>query len=196
LGGNRLAHRDPQAQFRRPVSLSGGHADRHRKPPYAEPGWGTAAVELFWQRRYEDHRLSKGSGDICQMAETCVIFDLDGALVDSEFLCKQAFVDLLPEIDEPAKKLVHRYRGKKLSVILADLEERIGRKLPDTSETTYRERVSGLFTLSPKPMPGVVEMLESLDRPKCIASSGPPQKIAQVLKSSGLAANFGSNLYS
>lgn len=45
-------------------------------------------------------------------------------------------------------------------------------------------------------MPGVVAMLESLDQPRCIASSGPPQKIAQALKVSGLAIYFGSNLYS
>jgi HAD superfamily hydrolase (TIGR01509 family) len=130
------------------------------------------------------------------MVEHCIIFDLDGTLVDSETLCNQALVDLLPEINEPAEQLIRRYRGKKLSVILSDLEERIGRKLPCTFETTYRERVAGLFTESLKPMPGVVAMLERLDWPRCIASSGPPQKIAQALKVSGLATYFGSNLYS
>ena len=28
-----------------------------------------------------------------------VIFDLDGTLVDSEKLCNQAFLDLIPELD-------------------------------------------------------------------------------------------------
>ncbi|MES5047125.1 HAD hydrolase-like protein [Rhizobium nepotum] len=108
------------------------------------------------------------------MVEHCIIFDLDGTLVDSETLCNQALVDLLPEINEPTEQLIRRYRGKKLSVILSDLEERIGRKLPCTFETTYRERVAGLFAESLKPMPGVVAMLERLDWPRCIASKNRP----------------------
>ena len=68
--------------------------------------------------------------------------------------------------------------------------------MPRTFETTYRARVSELFEQSLAPMPGVVKMLESLDRPKCIASSGPPQKIEHALRVSGLAKFFGSNLFS
>lgn len=130
------------------------------------------------------------------MVETCIIFDLDGTLVDSETLCNQAFLELLPEVNETVEKLVNRYRGKKLTTILGDLEKRIGMKLPEAFEGLYRERVAELFNLCLKPMPGVIDMLESLDCPKCIASSGPPEKIAQALNVSGLAVYFGSNLYS
>ncbi|WP_434053501.1 MAG: HAD-IA family hydrolase [Roseibium sp.] len=130
------------------------------------------------------------------MTETCVIFDLDGTLVDSEVLCNQAFVDLLPELGETAEQLVRRYRGIKLDLTLADLEKRIGRPLPGTFEATYRERVAQLFAERLQPVPGAAAMLDSLDRPKCIASSGPPQKIAHSLKISGLASHFGPNIYS
>ncbi|WP_306141206.1 HAD-IA family hydrolase [Roseibium sp. MMSF_3412] len=130
------------------------------------------------------------------MSETCVIFDLDGTLVDSEILCNQAFVDLLPELGETAEQLVHRYRGIKLDLTLADLEKRLGRRLPATFETTYRERVAELFSERLQPVPGAAAMLKSLGRPKCIASSGPPQKIAHSLKVSGLASHFGLNIYS
>jgi len=130
------------------------------------------------------------------MSGTCVIFDLDGTLVDSEILCNQAFVDLLPELGETAEQLMRRYRGIKLDLTLADLESRIGRMLPATFEATYRERVAELFSERLQPVPGAAAMLESLDRPKCIASSGPPQKIAHSLKVSGLAGHFGDNIYS
>jgi HAD superfamily hydrolase (TIGR01509 family) len=130
------------------------------------------------------------------LADKCIIFDLDGTLVDSEILSNQAFVDLVPEITEPAEQLVNRYRGKKLADILYDLEKRFGKKLPDTFETSYRERVAILFAKQLKPMPGVVAMLEELELPKCIASSGPPQKIAQALEVSGLARFFDSSIYS
>ncbi|WP_421981446.1 HAD-IA family hydrolase [Roseibium sp.] len=130
------------------------------------------------------------------MADTCVIFDLDGTLVDSEILCNQAFVDLLPELGETAEQLMRRYRGIKLDLTLADLEKQLGRSLPETFEATYRERVAQLFDERLQPVPGAAAMLESLDRPRCIASSGPPQKIAHSLKVSGLASHFGPNIYS
>lgn len=130
------------------------------------------------------------------MSETCVIFDLDGTLVDSEVLCNQAFVDLLPDLGETAEQLVRRYRGIKLDLTLADLESRIGRTLPATFEATYRERVAELFSERLQPVPGADNMLQGLDRPKCIASSGPPHKIAHSLKVSGLAGYFADNIYS
>lgn len=64
------------------------------------------------------------------MTNVCVIFDLDGTLVDSEFQSNQAFLDLLPEIDEPVTALINRYRGIRLAPVLADLEGRLGRKSP------------------------------------------------------------------
>jgi HAD superfamily hydrolase (TIGR01509 family) len=130
------------------------------------------------------------------MSETCIIFDLDGTLVDSETLCNQALIDLVPWVNEPAERLVIRYRGKKLADILSDIENRTGRNLPDTFETAYRERVATLFAHNLKPMPGVVAMLETLDRPKCIASGGLLQKIIHALNVSGLARYFRSGLFS
>jgi HAD superfamily hydrolase (TIGR01509 family) len=126
----------------------------------------------------------------------CVIFDLDGTLVDSEALCNQAFLDLLPQLNETVDALMLRYRGKKLAAILGDIENRLGRKLPEAFEQYYRQRVSELFCSELKPMPGAIEMLDALNLPKCIASSGPMPKIRQSLKISGLASYFGDNLFS
>ncbi|WP_244647728.1 hypothetical protein [Bradyrhizobium diazoefficiens] len=77
-------------------------------------------------------------------------------------------------MSDPAEVLVKRYRGKKLSAILADIEHRIGGSLPDTFENNDRGRVSELFARDLKPMPGVVAMLDNLSHYKCVASSGPP----------------------
>lgn len=130
------------------------------------------------------------------MNNICVIFDLDGTLVDSEGLCNQAFLDLLPQLNDPLETLTEHYRGQKLASILLDLENRLGLNLPDTFEQQYRQRVAELFVRDLKPMPGVLEMLESINSPKCIASSGPLSKIRQALEVSGLAAYFGDNLFS
>ena len=130
------------------------------------------------------------------MASVCVIFDLDGTLVDSESQSNQAFLDLLPEIDEPVTALIERYRGMRLAPVLADLESRLGRKLPDDFPAAYRSRVAELFNQRLDAMPGAKEMLDSLSCAYCIASAGPPEKIRHSLKLSGLAPYFGERVFS
>ncbi|MDD5125112.1 HAD hydrolase-like protein, partial [Methylovulum sp.] len=76
------------------------------------------------------------------MANICIIFDLDGTLVDSEGLCNQAFLDLLPQLNDTVESLIQRYRGKKLASILVDIESRLCQSLPDTFEQHYRQRVA------------------------------------------------------
>jgi HAD superfamily hydrolase (TIGR01509 family) len=129
------------------------------------------------------------------VSEICVIFDLDGTLVDSETLCNQAFLDLLPDLNETVESLVQRFRGRKLSTILAELADRLGKPLPFGFERSYRGRVAELFdTLLPTP--GARDMLEAIRFEKCVASSGPMEKISQALAVAGLAPFFGSNIFS
>lgn len=126
----------------------------------------------------------------------CIIFDLDGTLVDSERLCNRAFLQLLPQLDDSEETLTHRYRGKKLTLILADIEKRLGQKLPSDFELQYRERVKILFNEALQPMPGAHDMLANLPYARCIASSGPIAKIRQALDVTGLAGYFGDHLFS
>lgn len=130
------------------------------------------------------------------MSGICVIFDLDGTLVDSEGPCNQAFLDLLPQLSDSVESLIQRYRGKELAQILADLEGRLCQNLPDAFERHYRERVAELFSRELKPMPGVLEMLEATNFQKCIASSGPLLKIRQALQVCGLGPYFGDRIFS
>lgn len=55
----------------------------------------------------------------------CVIFDFDGTLVDSEALCNQAFLDLIPSITAPIDDLVQRYSvSDPKSTLLSELATR------------------------------------------------------------------------
>lgn len=126
----------------------------------------------------------------------CVIFDLDGTLVDSEGICNQAFLDLLPDLAFSLDELIERYRGKKLAPILLDIEQAVGRALPTEFERDYRSRVAELFDAELKPMPGVHEMLETLEYPFCVASSGPREKIRKALEVSSLDSFFGERIFS
>jgi len=130
------------------------------------------------------------------LKQLCVIFDLDGTLVDSETLCNQAFIDLLPFINDSVESLIRRYRGRKLALILADIEMRFGEKLPIDFEATYRQRVNELFEFYLQPVTGVPEMLKTLEYPFCIASSAPIAKIRKALNATNLSHYFGERLFS
>ncbi len=130
------------------------------------------------------------------MSRLLVIFDLDGTLVDSETLCNQAFLDLLPLLNEPIESLVDQFRGKQLSRILHEIEQKLSSPLPACFEQSYRQRVAELFATELRAIEGVPEMLQALTFPCCIASSGPPEKIRQSLAVTGLAPFFGEQVFS
>lgn len=130
------------------------------------------------------------------MSAICVIFDLDGTLVDSETLCNQAFLDLLPQLTVTVDSLVQANKGKKLASILVSIERALGRALPSTFEEEYRTRVADLFARNLAVVPGVKEMLDAVDAEKCVASSGPPQKIRQALEVAGIAQHFVGKVFS
>ncbi|WP_172203754.1 HAD family hydrolase [Niveibacterium sp. COAC-50] len=130
------------------------------------------------------------------MSQLLVIFDLDGTLVDSELLCNQAFLDLLPSLCETTEELVDQFRGKKLSEILLEIEHKLSYSLPDGFEITYRRRVAELFASHLTPVEGVPEMLQTIEYPYCIASSGPPEKIEHALTVTGLAQFFCGRCFS
>nr|WP_321445264.1 HAD-IA family hydrolase [uncultured Cohaesibacter sp.] len=126
----------------------------------------------------------------------CLIFDLDGTLVDSEVLCQQAHCDVVPELDWDAAYLIDNYRGTKLKEIVEAIEERIGRPLGADYEARYRARVADLFDNQLQPFPGVSEAVQALDLPRCIASSGPLAKMRHSLGLSGLLPLFEPHLFS
>jgi len=130
------------------------------------------------------------------MPELCLLFDLDGTLVDSEGLCQQGYLDLLPELDDTIESMAKKYRGRKFANILADLELRLGRTIPTDFEPRYRQRVAELFDSRLQPNPGVREMLAALPHACCVASSAPLAKIRQALSVTGLAGHFGERLFS
>jgi HAD superfamily hydrolase (TIGR01509 family) len=126
----------------------------------------------------------------------CLIFDLDGTLVDSEPLCTRAFLDLLPQLDDTVPGLMQRYRGMQLARVFSDLASRLGHALPEGFEAAYRARVAQLYDESLTPMPGAEEMLSALPYAKCVASNGPVAKTLHGLRVSGLAHFFGDNVFS
>ncbi|MBU2872067.1 HAD-IA family hydrolase [Colwellia sp. E2M01] len=128
----------------------------------------------------------------------CLLFDNDGTLVDSEYLCNKAIAIKFKEfgVDLSVERLVTDYRGKELAIIFAELASIHNVELPPLFITEYRALVTDLFNSELKPIAGVVEALESLDFPKAVVSNAPREKIILALDICGLRKYFGDNIYS
>ncbi|MCF8483429.1 MAG: HAD-IA family hydrolase [Rhodospirillum sp.] len=126
----------------------------------------------------------------------CVIFDMDGTLVDSEPLMARAYTDLLDTGDLTADQIRETYRGWKLADTFADLERVLKTTLPEGFEDTYRARTDQLFRTELRTFEGVEAALATLDLPFCVASNAPGRKIRLAMEATGLDRLFGDRLYS
>ncbi|MFK5974240.1 MAG: HAD family hydrolase [Flavobacteriaceae bacterium] len=128
----------------------------------------------------------------------CIIFDCDGVLVDSEVLGNQVMVDMANEhganidIDYAMKN----FKGSFLKDCMRQVENILGKALPEDFEAQYRKRSFDIFKKELQPVKGIQEVLKSLDIPFCSASSGPHEKIKLNLKTAGLLHFFGNNIFS
>lgn len=121
-----------------------------------------------------------------------VIFDCDGTLVDSERLANAALVECVASFGllMSLEDAMQNYVGGKMADCVADLECRLGRKLPDTFIPEVRKRTADAFRAQLKRMEGAAETLQGLRLPFCVASSGPVEKIELSLGLTGLAGFF------
>lgn len=130
-----------------------------------------------------------------------VIFDCDGVLVDSETLENQAFVECVADLglNMTLEEAIDAYRGRKLAEWVADVECRLGRCVPATFIPDFRARSAKVFQAQLQPIPGVavvIQALQSLSIPFCVASSGPREKIELNLGITGLLPYFQDRIFS
>jgi len=128
----------------------------------------------------------------------CIIFDCDGVLVDSEAISNKVIVELAnthgANID--IEYALKNYAGTSLKFVTNDIESIIGKKLPNNFNAEYR-RISFIrFQQEIQPVKGVVELIQSLEVPFCVASNGPLNKMDLNLKLTGLSQYFQGNMFS
>ena len=128
----------------------------------------------------------------------CLIFDCDGTLVDSEGLCNLGLQKELLRygVEENLVDLTQRFRGRKLADICSALSQQHALHLDEDFIHNYRRTVDLLFDEHLQAIPGVIEVLQQLDLPMCVASAGPPKKIRKALDLTGLRRFFGEHIFS
>jgi len=127
-----------------------------------------------------------------------IIFDCDGTLVDSEYLCNLGLEIKLKEygVESSAHEMLSSFRGMKLAVILEALEKRHQIELNEAFVPAYRSLVDELFEKELQPCEGVADMLSVINLPKCVASNGPLEKMRLALRVTELSGYFNDKFFS
>ncbi|HEX2935350.1 MAG TPA: HAD family hydrolase [Bacteroidales bacterium] len=127
-----------------------------------------------------------------------IIFDCDGVLVDTESISNQVKIDMARELgaDITMNEAMQLFTGYSTQSCFQIIESRLKKALPPTFEREYRERSYMAFQTQLQPIDGVVEFINSLSIPYCVASSGPPEKISLTLTAVGLIDKFRNRIFS
>lgn len=130
---------------------------------------------------------------------TAVIYDCDGTLVDSELLNARGVAEMFAAehnvtLDPAAVEA--EFRGGRFATMIDTLAARHGVTVAADFAERYRRYTIALFERALEPMPGVREAIEAIDLPRCVASSGPEDKLAAALETTDLARYFGDYVFS
>ena len=132
------------------------------------------------------------------MAIELVIFDCDGVLVDSEAITTRTIVDTLAD-EGLAWSFAHvreAFHGGRMADVVERAEEALGRPLPEDYVPRFRERLFARLRAEIEPVPGILEALDALPYPMCVASNGPREKMEATLGTTGLLRRFEGRVFS
>lgn len=117
-----------------------------------------------------------------------IIFDCDGTLVDSEPITNRVLANFISEfgLQLSPEKSLELFIGRDMPAIVKTLEGMLNRQLPANFSAEFRKRQSAALRSELQPIAGAHELLESLDRPFCLASNAPRSKIQINLEATGL----------
>jgi HAD superfamily hydrolase (TIGR01509 family) len=127
-----------------------------------------------------------------------VIFDCDGVLVDSERIAIKVDVEVFGRLGWhlTEDEVVERFVGSSWASIREQVEAYLERRLPDDwedeVEPLYRQALAERLT----PVDGIVEALDRIPLPSCVASSGSHDKMRFTLGLTGLYERFRGRIFS
>ncbi len=125
-----------------------------------------------------------------------VIFDCDGVLVDSERLAVRTESKILSELGWPLTEaeIVERFVGRSATYMQQEIEQHLGRTIDWDLE--FEPRYREVFERELVAVPGIVEALDEINIPVCVASSGSHEKMRFTLGMTGLLDRFDGCIFS
>jgi HAD superfamily hydrolase (TIGR01509 family) len=142
-----------------------------------------------------------GGTDTLMQGFDAVIFDCDGVLVNSEELAQAVEVVHLAAIglryDQQA--YARRFAGTTMAdfrdLLRADYSERFGAQIPALFFDEMAQAVRASYEVGLAPLEGAIEFVAAVKTPKAVASGSTLELVRMKLKRVGLAAEFGSHIY-
>jgi HAD superfamily hydrolase (TIGR01509 family) len=127
-----------------------------------------------------------------------VLFDCDGVLVDSERLTHCVLREMIAEfgVSLTLEQTLDHFMGTSTEKELEVLASLIGHAVPADFGDRFNARSFEAFTSSLEPVPGVPQLLASLQLPYCVASNGSRKKMHFTLGHTGLLPFFEGRLFS
>jgi HAD superfamily hydrolase (TIGR01509 family) len=127
-----------------------------------------------------------------------IIFDCDGVLVDSEVISCRAHAEILTRHGYPitADEVLNRFLGVSDREARLMIENEIGRKLPNDFESQVKQATLQFYADDLRAISYVGEAIAAIGLPKCVASSGTPEKIRHGLTCAGLYDQLAPHIFS
>jgi HAD superfamily hydrolase (TIGR01509 family) len=127
-----------------------------------------------------------------------IIFDCDGVLVDSEVISCRAHSELLTRHGYPITpdQVLDRFLGMSDREARLMIESETGRKLPEDFENQVKQATLRFYADDLRAIPHVGEAIAAIGLPRCVASSGTPEKIRHGLTCAGLYDLLAPNIFS
>ncbi|HWC43454.1 MAG TPA: HAD family hydrolase [Actinomycetota bacterium] len=127
-----------------------------------------------------------------------VIFDCDGVLVDSERIAVRVEAEFLGELGWllTEAEVVERFMGLTAEYMDEAVEAQLGSRLPQDWKDQFHRRYREAFAAELGPVDGVLEALDQITTPTCVASSGSHDKLRFTLGHTGLYERFEGRIFS
>jgi HAD superfamily hydrolase (TIGR01509 family) len=127
-----------------------------------------------------------------------IIFDCDGVLVDSEVISCRAHAETLTRHGYPitSDQVLTRFLGVSDREARQAIETELGRKLPNDFEAQMKQAALQRYADDLQSIPYVGEAVAAIGLPKCVASSGTPEKIRHGLTCAGIYDLLAPNIFS
>lgn len=127
-----------------------------------------------------------------------VIFDCDGVLINSESLAVRIDREVLAELgwELTEAQVAERFMGRSNEDIGRDIEAHLGRPLGAPWNEICESRYRAAFAAELRAIEGVVDALDEISVPTCVASSSTHAGLRQNLRMVGLYERFAGRLFS